>query len=298
MIYLVLLSIVTFLAVIMLARVGITFAALQWGQDRGMPLTLWKQRSPEPPLQRFVSVACKYLAGWNSESVLVRFRPRLTRDIIAAGDPWGMNADEVVALSEISCVVTTIVGWVLLLALSGRWHVFLGISLGIFGGLTPAYLIGQKAVVRRIEINRQLPFALDLFILSMEAGSTFLESVQILVKSDPRSPLSAEFRQVLQAIQHGKTRHAALLDMAERIKSDDLGPIVSGINTGEQMGTPIGTVLRMQAEGIRRKRSERAEKLAGEASSKILFPTLLITVAILLMLMGPVIIKGFQEGWF
>jgi tight adherence protein C len=102
----------------------------------------------------------------------------------------------------------------------------------------------------------------------------------------------------LQAIQHGKTRRAALLEMADRVKSEDLAPVIHGINTGEELGTPIGSVLRVQADGIRLKRTQRAEKLAAEASSKILFPTLLIMVAVLLMLMGPVIIKGFRDGWF
>ena len=43
---------------------------------------------------------------------------------------------------------------------------------------------------------------------------------------------------------------------------------------------------------------EAVEKLAAEASSKILFPTLLIMVAVLLMMMGPVIIKGVRGDLF
>ena len=106
--------------------------------------------------------------------------------------------------------------------------------------------------------------------------------------------MAQEFTYFLQAVRHGKTRRTALSDMAERIGSKDLAPVIDAINTGEQLGTPVGKTLRIQAEGIRAVRTQRAEKIAAEASSKILFPTLLIMIAVLLMLMGPVIIKAVR----
>jgi tight adherence protein C len=296
MIYLI--SLVIFGSVMVLTRAVVTFGARRWQQDREPLLESWNQRSAEPTLLRFFSVACRYVAPWNTHPFFDRYRVRLNRTIDAAGDPWSMNANEIIAMSELAFAGVTVLTWIFLLVSFGNFQFFLGLILGALAGLTPGYLLGQKAVERKIQVNRQLPFALDLMILAMEAGSSFLESIQTLVSSNPDSPLSQEFYHVLQAIQHGKTRHAALLEMAERVQSDDLSPIVHGINTGEELGTPIGSVLRAQSDGIRLKRSQRAEKLAAEASSKILFPTLLIMVAVLLMLMGPVIIKAVREGWF
>lgn len=292
------LSLVIFISVLVLARALVLTGARKWGQDRLLLLEIWNQRSGEPPLVRFFAVACKYIARWNTHLPLNRYRARLHRDVLMAGDPWGMTPDEIIAMSELSFLLTTLLAWIFLSSFLGSFQLFLGLVLGVLAALTPGYMLGQKAVARKIQINRQLPFALDLLILSMEAGSSFLESIQTLVTSNPISPLAEEFNHVLQAIQHGKTRRAALLEMAERVQSEDLGPVVHGINTGEELGTPIGSVLRVQADGIRLKRTQRAEKLAAEASSKILFPTLLIMVAVLLMLMGPVIIKGFRDGWF
>jgi tight adherence protein C len=292
------LSFIIFVSVLVLTRTVILAGTRKWQQDRHLVLEIWNQRSGESPLVRFFYVACKYIARWNTHSALNRHRERLNRDILVAGDPWGMAPNEIIAMSELSFVIVMPLAWIFLSSLFGSFQFFLGIVFGALAALTPGYLLGQKAVARKILVNRQLPFALDLLILSMEAGSSFLESIQTLVTSNPESPLAQEFNHALQAIQHGKTRRAALLEMAERVKSDDLSPVIHGINTGEELGTPIGSVLRVQADGIRLKRTQRAEKLAAEASSKILFPTLLIMVAVLLMLMGPVIIKGVRDGWF
>lgn len=291
-------SIITFGSVLVLTRSLVMLGAQRWRQDRGLLLEGWNQRLADPPLIRFFVVACKYVARWNTYPGLERYRRRFSKDIQAAGDPWNMNADDVIAMSELAFAGITLLTWTFLLITFASFQFVLGLVFGLLAGLTPGYLLGQKAIERRIQINRQLPFALDLLILAMEAGSSFLESIATLVSSNPLSPLAQEFHLVLQAIQHGKTRRAALQEMAERVQSDDLSPVVHGINTGEELGTPIGSVLRVQAEGIRLKRSQRAEKLAAEASSKILFPTLLIMVAVLLMLMGPVIIKGVRDGWF
>ncbi|HEV2992578.1 MAG TPA: type II secretion system F family protein [Candidatus Angelobacter sp.] len=292
------LSFVIFVSVLVLARTLLLAGTRKWEQDRGLVLEIWNQMSAEPPLVRFFSAACKYIGRWNTHPALDRYRERLSRDILTAGDPWHQTPNEIIAMAELSFVVVMLLAWLFLSSLFGSFQFFLGIVFGGLAALTPGYLLGQKAVARKIMVNRQLPFALDLLILSMEAGSSFLESIETLVTSNPTSPLAEEFNHVLQAIQHGKTRRAALLEMADRVKSEDLAPVIHGINTGEELGTPIGSVLRVQADGIRLKRTQRAEKLAAEASSKILFPTLLIMVAVLLMLMGPVIIKGFRDGWF
>ena len=68
----------------------------------------------------------------------------------------------------------------------------------------PGYVIAHKGVQRRILINRALPFSMDLLVLTMEAGSSFQEAVEILTQSDPeiiRKPLKA----------HGMCDHDSLI---------------------------------------------------------------------------------------
>jgi tight adherence protein C len=222
----------------------------------------------------------------------------LRRDNIAAANPWNLNEHELLQLAEVLFVGVTLLAWTFFAVVYGSLNIFLGLGAGAIAGFAPGYIIGHKSVQRRIEINRALPFSLDLLVLTMEAGSGFQESVEILTESNSASPMAHEFSRYLQTVRLGKTRNAALTEMAERVRSDDLTPVVDAINTGEELGTPVGKILRIQAEGIRASRSQRAEKLAAEASSKILFPTLLIMFAVLLMLMGPVIIKAVRGDMY
>ena len=67
------------------------------------------------------------------------------------------------------------------------------------------------------------------------------------------------------------------------------------INLGEELGTPIGQTLRVQADAIRMRRTQRAEKLAGEASNKMALPNTLIMLANILLILAPLLHK-FGEG--
>lgn len=291
--YFVLFCSVAYVSYFILSRLSCRLA-----QDRSILLGIFEKTDENlPRYRRALETAVHYLAAQNRKLNLRGYPEWMERYIQSAGDPWRMDAYEILAVSELSFISVASALFFLLFFLFQSLNVFLPLVLGALAAMVPQYMISGEATRRLGRINRKLPFALDLMILSMEAGSSFLESIAILVTSDPKNPLAQEFNQVLQSIQHGKTRREALSDMARRVKSDDLGPIIQAINTGEEMGTPVGKILRVQAESLRLKRTQRAEKLAGEASSKILFPSLLIMVAVLLMLLGPVLLNAIREGW-
>jgi tight adherence protein C len=244
--------------------------------------------------RKLLAVAGHAFDRINRMPLMQNYRATLRRDNIAAGNPWDLDEKELLELSELLFVGATVATWIVLFVFYGSLNLIIGLVLGFICAFAPGYVIAHKSVRRRILINRALPFSMDLLVLTMEAGSSFQEAIEILTSSDPAGPMAQELTYFLLAVRHGKPRKNALAEMAERVRSDDLTPVVDAINTGEDLGTPVGRILRIQAEGIRAARSQRAEKLAAQASSKILFPTLLIMVAVLLMLMGPVIIKAVR----
>ena len=79
--------------------------------------------------------------------------------------------------------------------------------------------------------------------------------------------------------------------MASRVQSEDLDSVVLAIEQGEDLGVPLRESLAMQADVIRLKRSQRAEKLAQEAGIKMVFPVILILFSVLLVLFGGTIVK-------
>lgn len=176
-----------------------------------------------------------------------------------------------------------------LISLSFIW-VIPGFLLGYF---YPDLWLKERIEARQRRIQKELPFALDLITISVEAGLGFESALAKVVEKGHRGPLTAEFFRVLQEIRIGKSRHEALQDMAMRVDHPDIRSFVSTLIQAERLGTSIGKILRVLAEQSRTKRSQRAEAAALRAPVKMLFPlTLFIFPTILLILLGPPILRS------
>ena len=69
--------------------------------------------------------------------------------------------------------------------------------------------------------------------------------------------------------------------------------LVAVLVTADQMGSPLGAVLRVQSDLIRTQRFTNAEKRGAAASQKLLFPLIFfIMPAVFIMIFGPVVL-GF-----
>jgi len=151
--------------------------------------------------------------------------------------------------------------------------------------------IQELAQKRRITFLKRLPYAVDLLALMMEAGASFDEAIATLLEESPNHPVGQEFSYLLREIRLGRSRREALTQFKNRIDDDSVREFVTAILNGEEFGTPLSRILRSQAEQMRLKRSQWAEKAAGEAQVKIVFPGMIIMVACLLIIATPFIVK-------
>ena len=79
------------------------------------------------------------------------------------------------------------------------------------------------------------------------------------------------------------------------MQQPDLSNVLNSIVQADELGVSIGQILRIQGDQLRGKRFNRAEKLANEAPVKILFPLVLfILPSVIIILMGPLILKSFN----
>ena len=149
----------------------------------------------------------------------------------------------------------------------------------------------RRAVKRRhLSIQKSLPFVLDLLTLSVEAGMDFISALQRNCKLRRLDPLNEELLRMTKEIQVGSSRKEALRDMAERVRQGDLKSVAFALIQADELGVSIGAILRIQAEQLRSRRFDRAEKLASEAPVKMLGPLLLcIFPAVFIILLGPVV---------
>lgn len=151
--------------------------------------------------------------------------------------------------------------------------------------------VQELAQKRRTSFLKRLPYAVDLLALMMEAGAGFDEAVATLVDESPNHPIGEEFAFMLREIRLGRSRREALIQLRDRMEDENVREFVTAILNGEEFGTPLSRILRMQADQMRLKRSQWAEKAAGEAQVKIVFPGIMIMIACLLIIVTPFIVK-------
>ncbi len=217
---------------------------------------------------------------------------KIRRTLVAAGSPNFYTPDEFMAIAMLWGLVAAIILEVVSIKFMGGVSIVLPVAGFLVGIAGVVYHLYGKASKRIRQIGRRMPYTLDLIALAMGAGATFVEAVRTIVGEDPEHPFSVELNTVLAEIDLGTTRRRALMNMSDRIPQESLRSIVAAIIQAESLGTPLSNVLKQQADLLRLQRSVRAEKLAASASVRILIPSLLILLSVVLAVFATIIIKG------
>jgi tight adherence protein C len=184
------------------------------------------------------------------------------------------------------------------LLLMGRTR---GLMLAVFGGvlgyMAPGLLLDRRMAQRRLRIENGLPDALDLLIVSIEAGlaldQAILKTGEELSIAHPE--LAEELRMINVECRAGKPRVEAFKNFAARTKVDDVRALVAMLVQTDRFGTSVAKALRTHAEVSRTKRRQRAEERAAKIGVKLVFPLVFcLFPAFYVVTLGPAIIKFIQ----
>ncbi|MDI1461711.1 type II secretion system F family protein [Catellatospora sp. KI3] len=213
----------------------------------------------------------------------------MQRRLDHAGNPPGWPAERVVELQGLGLLVLAfagaVLGWLLGLSPGGMVvAVLLGAALGF---AAPFLAVYDRGVRRQQLIRRQLPDALDLLTLSVEAGLGFDAALAQVATAMP-GPLAREFARMLQEMQMGQRRAEALRALVARTTVTELKTIGLALVQAGELGIPIAGVLREQARQMRVKRRQRAEETARKLPVKVIFPLVLcLFPALFIVVIGP-----------
>lgn len=258
----------------------------------GRPLRIYDEELARPFHQRvllpFVQRVGERLARYWPERRLQLVRARL----LLAGSPGGLRAIDFVVLRF--AVGTGLLGVAgLYLYLVREPLSFISVALaavfGACGFILPNAWLARRIKQRQAIILRSLPDAIDMLIITTEAGLSFESGIQeIMARWD--NELSREFGRTLRDIGMGQSRRQALIELAARTGVPDVQSFVTALNQAEELGVSIGRVLRTQSEDMRVRRRQRAYEQANQAPVKIMFPLVfLIFPSIFAVLLGPAI---------
>ncbi|MBA3887129.1 MAG: type II secretion system F family protein, partial [Acidobacteria bacterium] len=162
------------------------------------------------------------------------------------------------------------------------------------GYVLPGMVLARKAKYRSHRIRLALPDALDLLVVSVEAGLGLDQALSRVAAelSFAYPDLSDELKMINLELRAGKPRAEALRNMADRSGVDDLSSLVTMLVQTDKFGTSVAQSLRVYSDTLRTKRRQRAEEAAAKTGVKMVFPLVLcIFPSIWIVTIGPAAIK-------
>jgi tight adherence protein C len=242
------------------------------------------ERVLDPLLKHFIRIGTRFTPLDRVQKIRCR--------LDLAGNPPGWDAERVIGLKGLMLLVGLVLGVVLPPALGAGalpTTVFVMVG-GVLGWFGPTLWIYQKGYDRSELIRRELPDAMDLLTISVEAGLSFDAALAQVARKSER-PLAKEFSRVLQEMQIGTGRSDALRGLAARTDISEVKSFVGSMVQADGLGIPVASVLRVQAKEMRIKRSQLAEERAQKVPVKILFPLIFcIMPCLFIVMLGPTVI--------
>src|SRR6185312_13310191 len=226
------------------------------------PLTMEEVELQRPFSERFLRPAIERLGTFLSRSTPQKARQDLLNKLELAGKPGNLTPEDFGAVRLVA---------------AGAW----------LGYDAPVAWLQQKVDARRADIQKGLPGAMDLLVIAVDAGLGF-DAALARVTDKSKNALSEQFAKVLREVSLGRPRLEAMDEMGRSSGVEDLHNFIQAVIQSEQFGTGIGKILRIQADEMRRKRRQRAQEKAAQATLKMMLPMVgCIFPTLWIVLLGP-----------
>ncbi len=162
--------------------------------------------------------------------------------------------------------------------------------IGLFlGYMLPRFYVGRRIGGRLGAFNKQLADTITLLSNSLRAGSSFLQSIELVSRETP-APMGEEMGRVVREVNLGLGMEEALNNLVRRIKSDDLDLMVTAIGVQQQVGGNLAEILDTIAFTIRERvriKGEISTLTAQGRMSGYLVSFLPIGIAVVLNMINP-----------
>ena len=162
----------------------------------------------------------------------------------------------------------------------------------------PELILNSLRNSRQEKIFLQLPNALDLLVVCVEAGLGLDQGLRRV--ADEMTTAAPEVCEELATanmqLQVGKPRRDVLHDLGVRTGVDDVRALAAILIQADRFGSSIAESLRIHSETMRVKRRQLAEEKAQQTAVKMIFPLVLfIFPGIFVVLVGPAAIQLMEN---
>ena len=221
-------------------------------------------------------------------------RKRIAKDLSVAH--VNMNPEEFILIKEIGVFLLLFITYPTITPdILFGWAAF-----GFVGGyLVPEFWLKGRMKKVKNAIVKELPDAIDLLGLCVNAGLDFMLSLKWVVEKSPKSVMIDELNNLMQEISVGKTRRDAIKDLARKYDLPDLSTFARTLIQADKMGTSMTDALNILSEDMRLARYRRGEQLALKAPLKMLVPLLLFIFPVVgVLVAGPIMLDFIENNPF
>ncbi len=251
----------------------------------------YQTKLQESPLKRLLRPLGS-AAGTRVGSITPRAQlDRIHAQLLQGGMGGTIRAEEFATLQVLLIGGAALFGTFITLVTQPRlaYAVLLVLGLPFFALMGPQSWLTRKVDERKEAILRDLPDALDLMAIAVEAGTGFEGAIGV-VCSNFVGPLSEEMSRTLKEMELGLSRREALQNLKRRTEVTELSTFVLALVQADALGMPIGRVLKTQAVEMRNKRRAWAREKAAKLPVKMMLPLVLfIFPAIMIVTLGPAV---------
>jgi tight adherence protein C len=256
-----------------------------------------EQQMMEPFSERVIAPIGQRLLELARSVTPAGYVEKLKKNIVHAGNPPGYEVDRILVWKVLGAASGIL--WIILFSLlfSGSPIIML-VAIAAAWAMCfflPDAQLSRNITERRASIQRDLPDALDLLVISVEAGLGFEQALDRTADAMP-GPLAEELRRMLQETRMGASRSDALRALDERTNVEDLRTFIVAMLQADTFGVSIARILRTQADEMRVRRRQAAQEMSQKAPVKMLFPLVLcIFPATLVVVVMPGLIRILEQ---
>lgn len=221
------------------------------------------------------------------------------RELIAAGIRSESAVAVLYGIKVMTCAALILLAFLFrdYVTSNGILRIVILLGAGVAGYMGPGFVLESMVSRRHDRLRYGLPDALDLMVISVEAGLGLDQSIQYVSKelAITHADISEEFGLVNLEMRAGKRRSEALRNLADRTGESELRKLVAILIQTDKFGTSVADSLRTHSDFMRVRRRQQAEERAGKIGVKLVFPIFFfILPSMLVVAAGPGLLQVFK----
>ena len=157
---------------------------------------------------------------------------------------WAITDTEYLLIRIIGTVSAFLFGWLILN------NFVIGVVLLVIAIMLPSIILDRAIIQRQNKFHDQLLDVLVLINGAVQAGYSLMQALDVAVREIP-APASEEFGRIISETRLGISLEDALINLSERMKSNDLQIVVTAVIINSQVGGNLSRVLDSAISTIR-----------------------------------------------